>query len=136
VKNLVAFIAACFATSAIAAAPSTLAPSPDFPASYRGDWFASSQSCTEKDVAIRVEKNSIEYFDEYWMRKLLRIVRRGARGMTVIAEYAAEGHHWTERVVFELSLNRRALTVTRNSVDDKTLSQTDRYYRCATTKKN
>ena len=122
--------------AAVAAAPSALAATPNFPASYRGDWFASSQSCTEDDIAIRIDATGISYFDEYSMRKLLRIVRRDARGMTVMAEYAAEGHRWTERVEFLLSSNRRALSVTRNSIDDKTLSQTDRYYRCAATKKN
>ena len=130
------FIAACLATSAIAAAPASLAAYPSFHASYRGDWFASSQNCKDDDVAIRVESNSINYFDEYEMRKLLRIVRRNARGMTVMAEYAAEGHRWTERVDFQFSPNRRALTVTRNSIDDKTQSETNRYHRCASTKKN
>ena len=119
----------------MAAAPSAFAASPNFPVPYRGDWFASSQSCMEKDIAIRVEASSIRYFDEYRMRKLLRIVRRDARAMTVMAEYGAEGHRWTERVEFHFSPNRRVLTVTRNSVDDKTLSETNRYYRCAATKK-
>ena len=122
--------------AAVAAASSALAASPNFPASYRGDWFASSQNCTEDSVAIRVEANSIRYFDEYRMRKLLRIVRRNARGMTVMAEYGAEGHRWTERVEFHFSPNRRVVTVTRNSVDDKTLSETNRYYRCTATKKS
>jgi hypothetical protein len=121
--------------AAMAAAPSALPASPNFPTSYRGDWFASSQSCTEDNLAIRIEANSIRYFDEYWMRKLLRIVRRDVRGMTAMAEYVAEGHSWTERVEFRFSPNRRVLTITRNSVDDKTLSETDRYYRCAATKR-
>ena len=132
---LFAWMIACGLPAVTAAIPSHAA-SPDFPASYRGDWFRSSQSCGQDDIAIRVEETSIQYFDEYWMRKLLRIVRRDARGMTVLAEYTAEGHHWNERVDFRLSPNRRLLTVTRNSVDDKALSETNLYHRFAATKKN
>ena len=125
IRARLAFIALAGVTMANAPA-SALAASPSFPMSLRGDWFVASKDCADARVAIRVEQNAIRYFDEFWMRKLLRVVRQNARGMTVLAEYAAEGHQWNERVDFQFLSDRRSLTVTRNSIRDESLRE-----RCA-----